>query len=263
MGPSGPQGLQGEQGLMGPPGPQGEPGAQGPEGPQGPPGAQGETGPQGAPGAQGPEGPAGPPGLQGLQGEQGLMGPPGPQGEIGPQGEPGAQGPAGPIGPEGPQGPPGIQGLPGLPGTTGQNATTVAGTGQVNISTNTPLTLIPNLTQTIDVPADSIVFISADGGIQTGATGAAAGFSRVEVSIVIDGAPVAGGGRRRVYAANTTGITSSMIANWSMSTSTVLTPGPHTISVMAAGTGAGSIAIVSGDSTSFLQAQLTVVILKQ
>ena len=191
------------------------------------------------------------------------MGPPGPQGEIGPQGEPGAQGPAGPIGPEGPQGPPGIQGLPGLPGTTGQNATTVAGTGQVNISTNTPLTLIPNLTQTIDVPADSIVFISADGGIQTGATGAAAGFSRVEVSIVIDGAPVAGGGRRRVYAANTTGITSSMIANWSMSTSTVLTPGPHTISVMAAGTGAGSIAIVSGDSTSFLQAQLTVVILKQ
>src|SRR5256885_164817 len=55
----------------------------GPAGPQGPPGLQGIQGPQGLQGIQGPQG------LQGIQGPQGD------RGDVGPQGPTGAQGPQG------------------------------------------------------------------------------------------------------------------------------------------------------------------------
>jgi hypothetical protein len=56
MGPQGPAGLQGVQGPVGPQGPAGRTGEQGPVG---------DPGPQGVPGQQGPEGPAGPQGPAG------------------------------------------------------------------------------------------------------------------------------------------------------------------------------------------------------
>ncbi len=65
VGPQGPQGIPGSQGLVGATGPQGlqgVPGSQGAEGatgPQGPPGVPGPQGPAGAIGPQGPQGPAG------------------------------------------------------------------------------------------------------------------------------------------------------------------------------------------------------------
>ncbi len=116
IGAVGPQGPQGEQGMIGPQGLQGPQGEQGMIGPQGPQGQQGLIGPQGPQGEQGMIGPQGPQGQQGLigpqgpQGEQGMIGPQGPQGEqgmVGPQGPQGQQGLIGPQGPQGQQGEPG------------------------------------------------------------------------------------------------------------------------------------------------------------
>lgn len=81
-------------------------------GPQGP---IGNTGPQGIQGIQGPIGNTGP---QGIQGPVGPVGPQGPIGNTGPQGP---QGPIGLTGPQGPAGADGQDGV-GVPagGTTGQ-----------------------------------------------------------------------------------------------------------------------------------------------
>jgi Collagen triple helix repeat (20 copies) len=75
VGPQGPQGDPGPQGIAGPQGPQGTPG---------PAGSDGTTGPQGPPGPQGPAGQAGPQGLVGPQGAQGPIGPAGATGPPGP-----------------------------------------------------------------------------------------------------------------------------------------------------------------------------------
>ena len=95
---TGPQGVQGLQGIEGPIGPQGSQGIQGPIGPQGPQGIQGPAGPQGAQGISGQPGPPGQPGPRGDAGPVGLQGP---RGEVGPAGPRGATGPAGPAGPRG------------------------------------------------------------------------------------------------------------------------------------------------------------------
>jgi hypothetical protein len=55
-----------------------------------------------------------------------------------------------------------------------------------------------------------------------------------------------------------------MISNFDMSQAIPLTPGAHTIKVAAKGNGgASSPALVSGDSTSVLQGELTVTIVKK
>jgi hypothetical protein len=105
QGVTGPQGPIGNTGAQGPQGPTGNTGAQGPQGPTGNTGAQGPQGPQGNTGAQGPQGVTGPQGPQGNTGAQGPQGPQGNTGVQGPQGVTGPQGPTGNTGPQGPQGP--------------------------------------------------------------------------------------------------------------------------------------------------------------
>ena len=86
----GPEGDQGEQGIVGPDGPQGipgTPGTKGNTGDAGPKGDDGARGPQGDQGIPGPDGSQGPGGAKGEQGIQGIAGEdstvPGPQGEQG------------------------------------------------------------------------------------------------------------------------------------------------------------------------------------
>ena len=64
-------------------------------GPSGPQGIQGNMGPTGLQGNTGPTGPQGP---QGNTGPTGLMGPTGPKGDKGDQGNTGVMGPSGPVG---------------------------------------------------------------------------------------------------------------------------------------------------------------------
>lgn len=83
---AGPQGPQGEQGLIGPQG------ITGLQGEQGLPGIMGQPGIQGLQGEKGDKGDIGERGEQGTQGERGIQGIPGPQGTSGPQGPKGDPG---------------------------------------------------------------------------------------------------------------------------------------------------------------------------
>lgn len=89
VGPQGPQGLKGDQGVVGPQGLQGSKGERGDIGPQGLQGPKGDRGEVGAQGLQGPKGDRGEVGPQGLQGPKGDKGEVGPQGEKGPKGDTG------------------------------------------------------------------------------------------------------------------------------------------------------------------------------
>lgn len=105
---TGPQGVQGQQGIQGPAGNDGAPGVQGPAGVNGVGIVSTINNGNGTYTFNYSDGTSfttgnltGPQGAQGIQGIQGIQGP---QGVPGPQGTTGLQGPAGPPGPQGPAG---------------------------------------------------------------------------------------------------------------------------------------------------------------
>lgn len=227
-----------------------------------------------ASGAEPEPGPAGPMGAQGAMGTPGTMGTPGSMGT------PGAAGQAcwdlnnnrtcdlatedtnddltcdvgDCIGPAGPAG------AAGAAGTAGQLGASGFGSASLTVTSATAFTLIPGLTATINVPANALVQIATDGAIATTAT-ATTGYSIVDVAVAVDGVLLANGGYRRVIAANTTGLT-SVFSPWSLSSLATLAAGSHTITVLAAGTGQGSDATVSGNNTSVNQGTLSVTVIK-
>jgi len=146
-------------------------------------------------------------------------------------------------------------------GSFGNNVTTVYGTAALTVSPATSSTPIPGLTQTIIVPSNSILYIGTEGGVQT-TNSSTTGFSFVDVDVFIDGTSIPDGGRRRIAVLNNGGIT-GILVYWSLSFSTVLSPGSHTIHVSSQGVGIGSNAIVSGNTSSHLQGQLTIAVIKQ
>lgn len=173
---------------------------------------------------------------------------------------PGPAGPTGPAGATGPAGLTGATGPTGAAGTTGQDIYEVYGTGQLVVGTSTTsYTLVPGLTQTINIPANSKVFVHTDGGVQsTGATSTT--FSVVDVAIFVDGVS---GSQRRVAIANTSSL-AQLIGNWSMGESYQLSAGNHTFEVRAIGGIPGSSnANVSSGSAPQLQGVLTVMVVKQ
>lgn len=210
--------------------------------------------------ANGPVGPAGP---QGPQGPTGSTGPQGPTGNTGPQGPTGNTGPQGPTGNTGPQGPTGNTGPTGPAGTTGQDVYEAVGTGQLVVSTSTSVyTLIPGLTLTINVPANSKVLVSTDGGVQsTGATNTT--YSVLDIGIFVDGVVSGSGGQRRLAIANTSAL-AQLIENWHMQRAYTLSAGSHTFEVKAvSGAPGSSNANVSSSAAPQLQGTLQVTIIKQ
>ena len=166
----------------------------------------------------------------------------------------GSQGPIGPAGPAGPQGPQGI------PGTTGQNVVTVWNTGLTTITPASGFTIIPGLQTTVTVPANSKVYVSTYGGIQT-TSGSLSGFSLVDVALFVDGVLVPEAAYQRLNAIN--GGVTGAFAYWAISTAPTIAAGAHTFTVRAKGNGSGSNATVGGDNTSVLQGELTVIFVKQ
>ncbi|HEU4717156.1 MAG TPA: collagen-like protein [Bacteroidia bacterium] len=183
-----------------------------------------------------------------LYAETSGNGPAGPTGATGPTGSTGAAGVTGPTG------------AAGASGTTGQNIYEVYGTGQLAVSTAvTTYTLIPGLTQTINIPANSMVYVHSDGGIQC--TGTGNSFSVVDIGLFVDGVVSSSAGQRRIVAANTTGL-AQVITNWSLGRSYNLSAGNHTFEVKVVSAGTGSTANVSSASAPQLQGVLTVTVIR-
>ncbi len=229
----------------------------------------------------GGNGPMGPQGVQGADGVDGLsayqialangysgsvtdwlnslIGPQGPSGTNGTAtGIPGPQGEQGIQGLAGAQGPQGEQGEQGLPGTTGQFGSTVFTNTMFNVTSNlTSFTLIPGLTQTINVPDNAIVFVSANGGFQNTALGNT--HAIVDLAIYIDGS--ASSVQRRAVAANTSSL-GQIIGNWNLSGSFALTQGNHTIQIRVKDGGGSGTANIGG-TNDLIKGNLTVMIIKQ
>jgi hypothetical protein len=189
-------------------------------------------------------------------------GPTGPTGPTGANGATGPTGPAGATGASGANGATGPTGAAGTAGTTGQNVTEVYGTSQLVVTTSTTTyTLIPGLTQTINVPSNCKVYVSTTGGIQsTGATSST--YSVVDVGLFCDGVVSTSGGQRRIAIANTSSL-AQLIGNWSLTQTYNLSAGNHTFEVKAVSGAAGSSsANVSSGSAPQLQGVLTVMIIK-
>lgn len=140
----------------------------------------------------------------------------------------------------------------------GQSAATVFSSSTINPGAS--FVVIPGLTQTVNVPVGYQAYLAASGGVQTTST-STTGVSRVDITFFVDGVGVPAGSYRRVIAQNTGGSTTT-IENWSMSAMTPnLPPGNHTFDVRAA-LQTGSSANVGGDSSSVLQSDLTVILIK-
>jgi hypothetical protein len=156
----------------------------------------------------------------------------------------------------------GATGATGPSGTTGQNIFEVYGTGQLSVgASTTSYTLIPGLTQTINVPANSLVYVSTTGGIQsTGATSST--YSVVDIGLFVDGVATTSGGQRRISIANTSAL-AQLIGNWSLAHTYSLAAGNHTFEVKAIGGIPGSSnANVSSSAAPQLQGVLTVMIIR-
>ncbi len=145
-----------------------------------------------------------------------------------------------------------------LPTTAGQASTDAYGTSQfVVLASTTTYTLIPGLTQTVSVPANSVVLVSTSGGVQCAATGTA--FAAVNIGIHVDGAPSPQAGQQQIVASNTTAV-GQMLAYWSMTKTYSLSAGNHTFDVRVMDAGGTADANVSG-TNPLIQGVLTVTII--
>jgi hypothetical protein len=283
QGPTGPQGAKGDTGAVGPVGPVGATGAAGPAG------ATGPAGPAGADGKTVLNGTGTPASTVGNDGDfyldtaaDVLYGP-----------KAGGTWPANGVslvGPEGPAGAPGAgatvtslasgdahcanggasikdgtgttayacTGATGPAGTTGQHASTVAGTGDITVDTNSNWAVIPGMTQTVTVPANGVVLISTTGGAQTDGS-ATNSLSLLQFGIFVDGALSGTIPTQQLIISNTT----SLIGDWewwNLTGAVPMSAGTHTITVQAEGLGGNSAADVGGAGLP-LRGGLTVAVL--
>jgi hypothetical protein len=199
----------------------------------------------GAAGPAGPKGDTGPAGLKGEKGDAGLAGAAGARGEkgdTGADGAPGAKGDAGAPGEKGDAGP------AGLAGTTGQTGTTVFGGTPITLTG--PGTPTPVLTRIVMSSADTVLYISTDGGIFN-LDPSSGGY--VDIALRVDGVAVR---EERVYVDNVGGV-----ERWSLSTARMLPPGFHEVDVVARLFAPGNMT-VSGNTGSPNAGQMTVLTLK-
>ncbi len=165
--------------------------------------------------------------------QTGPAGPAGPKGDTGPAGAPGEKGDAGPA---------------GLAGTTGQTGGTTFGGAPIDLTG--PGTPTPVLSRIILSSADTVLYISTDGGIFNNDP-SSGGY--VEIAVRVDGVAIR---EERVYVDNVGGV-----ERWSMSTTRTLPPGFHEVDVVARLFAPGNMA-VSGSNGSANAGQLTVLTLK-
>ena len=141
----------------------------------------------------------------------------------------------------------------------GQSGATVYGNAPVTVSSSA-FVLVPGLTYTLSVPANSVVQINTTGGAMS-TSGVATANSVVDVVLYIDGALVPNGGYQRMQINNTAGLT-GIYQYWSLALTQTFAGGTHTISVMA-NLSSGSPATVSGNNSTVLQGSLSVTVIRQ
>lgn len=146
-----------------------------------------------------------------------------------------------------------------LTATLGQSVPTAFNTAVLNVTNSTLFTLVPGLTQTINVPANYSVYLVSNGGIST-VSNSSTGFSTVDVALFIDSSFTPNGGYERVVAANNPGLGTTN-RYWKINYAGPIAAGSHTFEVRVQYV-AGSDATVGGNNSSVLQGSLTVILIR-
>jgi len=142
----------------------------------------------------------------------------------------------------------------------GQDATTVFSTSL--ITTDVGLVEVPGLSQTVTVPANSVVMVSTDGSVQTSSSSPTA-WALTEVFIVIDG--VIGPAGTSCVITSTNSPVTGLPATWGFTRAYQLLPGQHTIAVeVVRAVAPGSVSAATGGAGSVARLDsMTVTILKK
>ena len=119
-------------------------------------------------------------------------------------------------------------------------------------------TVLPGLTQSVNLTGNAKVIITADGGMMTSSS-ANNGYSTVDVVLHQDGVMLSDGGFKRVIALNGRD-NDNTIENWSFSVLLSMSAGTYTWDVRSRLLD-GSNATVSGDNLSVLQGSLSIVVI--
>jgi hypothetical protein len=198
---------------------------------------------------KGQKGDAGTNGTNGTNGNDGINGVDGAAGANGEKGDKGDKGDPCPATD------PACKGPSGDAGTTGQNAYSSFGTATLDLSsaTTSAFLIVPGLSQTVDVPPNSALYISTDGGAQNTLF---EGFAGIQVAVFIDGTRELSNGTSILACPKTAG--ESPVCYWSKAFSTTLPEGAHTIDVRARGE-ANFLSAASGPR----RATLNVLVLKK
>ena len=117
---------------------------------------------------------------------------------------------------------------------------------------------VPGLTTTVNVPANAVVLVKSDGGVQNASDSTTAA-TIADVFLTVDGQLVPNGGFQTIIAAN--GSVIRAVNQWSMSAVLTLPAGNHTFAVQTRYV-AGVAPLVSGNVDSSNQGQLSVVVIK-
>jgi hypothetical protein len=130
-------------------------------------------------------------------------------------------------------------------------------TAEVTVAPGAEFQTLPGLDTTVDVPANSFVYLSLNGGLRL-PFGGVDDVQESFVVIYVDGNPLFAGGARDV---RVVGI--SNIEYYSMATLVPLSVGTHTITVQARGLGGSRPAVIGGDTGTLTNAALSIMVLKQ
>ena len=145
--------------------------------------------------------------------------------------------------------------------TGGQSSTTYFSTGATAIGAFTGSTYIPGFPVTVTIPPNCYVLVAADIGMATNSL-SATGYSATDIGITVNGVFPADSAVQRTVSMNNAAVT-GVISYASMKQTFILAPGSHTFGIAAAGSAQGATAIVVGNTSSVLQGELTVTILKR
>jgi len=114
----------------------------------------------------------------------------------------------------------------GTSGTAGQNAATVYSNQTVSLDNTFGTHEVPGLSYTATVGANSVLYVSTDGGIVNNGMNPG-DYVQVSVRVLVDGTPVL----ERLYGVELGPSANTYWTNWSAAVTASATPGDHTVTV--------------------------------
>jgi hypothetical protein len=143
----------------------------------------------------------------------------------------------------------------------GQSSTSSFNTGSITLNNGAGFFYATGYPVTVNIPANSTVLVTADIGVQTNSN-STAGYSTVDVALIVDGAFPADGVYQRLTVTNNGGVVFCFDYSSISQAFSSLSAGNHTFGIAGQCVG-GTSATFGGNNTTVLQGEMTVTIIKK